>query len=302
MIGIDDSTHLLYEGESTYGHGLWPTPFLTTATLISNPDDWARIPASRRFSDAKLLFREDSFDPVTRVRRGRLYEWAKDCNRQMWHVPAHPAFPSNRDGMKEDGLFHPSLYTYRPVWAFPGARDLRRQLIVLGSTDAMTIWRVLSAETSAFGEIVLTLRARSTLGALPDLVEDAIPQEGRAEVLSQVDRVGNAEFRSSADDVAEACRAAFTVVLREWLRSIGIASEDLAGKDIGMLLQSLEQARPGKDFGVIKAVAKIVQIFHSRAKPNEKERLGIRAISEDDAQMLLQNLGFLLREIKWAKA
>lgn len=302
MIGIDESTHLLYEGDSTYGNGVWPTPILTTATIISSEGDWTRIPSCRRFSDAKLLFREDSFDPVTRVRRGRLYEWDHNCVKQTWHVPAHPACPSNRNGMREDGLFHPTLYTFQPVWTLLGDRDLSRQLIVLGSNDAMTVWRMLSAESNAFGEIVLTLRARSTLGALPEIVEDAIPQEGRAEILSLLDRVDNAAFRSGADDVAEACRAAFTVVLREWLRSIGVAASDLAGKDVGKLLQCLEQDTLITDFGLIKAVAKIVQLFHSRAKPNEKERLGTRAISEDDAQMLLQNLGFLLREIKWAKA
>lgn len=302
MIGIDESTHLLYEGDSTYGNGVWPTPILTTATLISKQDDWARVPASRHLSDAKLLFREDSFDPVTRVRRGRLYERGDGVATQTWHVPAHPACPSNRNGIRDDGLFHPTLYTYRSVWTLPNDPEFSRQLIVLGSTSAMSVWRLLSAETNAFGEIVLTLRARSTLGALPEVIEDAIPQEGRGEILGLLDRVGNAAFRSGADDVAEACRAAFTVVLREWLRSIGIAAKDLAGKDVGKLLQCLEQDTLNTEFGLIRSVARIVQIFHSRAKPNERERLGTRTISEDDAQMLLQNLGFLLREINWAKA
>ena len=115
MIGIDESTHLLYEGDSIYGYGVWPTPILTTAALVKGKEDWALVPTSRRFSDAKLLFREDAFDPVTRIRRGRLYEWKEGSNKETWHVPAHPATPNSRSGMTMDGLLHPVLYTYLQI-------------------------------------------------------------------------------------------------------------------------------------------------------------------------------------------
>lgn len=96
MIGIDTNTNLVYEGESVYGHGVWPIPILTSATLIRDEDDWSRVPKSRQLLDSMLLFREDTFDPVTRVRRGRLYERGP---KETWHVHAHPAAPNNRNGI-----------------------------------------------------------------------------------------------------------------------------------------------------------------------------------------------------------
>lgn len=71
MIGIDTNTWLVYEGVSNYGHGVWPTPVLTAATLIQAETDWDRIPRSQIVEESKLIFREDSFDPVSRIRRGR---------------------------------------------------------------------------------------------------------------------------------------------------------------------------------------------------------------------------------------
>lgn len=300
MIGIDTNTHLVYEGESVYGHGVWPVPILTSATLIQKEDDWSRIPKSRQVLDLQTLFREDTFDPVTRIRRGRLY---KRAAKETWHVPAHPVASNNRNGMQADGLFHPQLCTYMPDWMQIGHVDLNRILIVLGASGASTVWRVLSVEASAFGEQIFTLRARSTYGTLPEIIEDAIPQEGRREVLALLDRVITAAFRSSAAEISEMCRPAFTVVLREWLRAAGTPPEEVVEKDIGLLLQVLEKRHPAAtEYGSIKAVAKIVSIFHSRVKPNEQEKYGTRPISEDDAQMLLQNLGFLLREFNWAKS
>lgn len=300
MIGIDTNTNLVYEGESVYGHGVWPTPILTNATLIQKEGDWNRVPKSRQLLDSVLLFREDTFDPVTRVRRGRLYQRG---TKETWHVPAHPAAPNNRNGMQDDFLFHPLLCSFSPCWMQIKDKDLSRLLVVLGSDHASTVWRVLSVEASIFGEEIFTLRARSTYGALPELIEDAIPQEGRREVLELLDRVTTAAFRSSAAEISEMCRPAFTVVLREWLRAMGTPPEDLVAKDIGQLLQVMEKRHPAAtEYGSIKAVAKIVNVFHSRGKPNEMERYGTRPISEDDAQMLLHNLGFLLREFTWAKS
>ena len=85
MIGIDSNTWLVYEGVSNYGHGVWPTPVVSIATLITGDADWEKLPSSPHLDNAKLIFREDSFDPVTRIRRGRLYQWGDGCLQQTWY-------------------------------------------------------------------------------------------------------------------------------------------------------------------------------------------------------------------------
>lgn len=61
---------------------VWPTPVVSIATLMASEADWETLPSSPHHDNAKLIFREDSFDPVTRVRRGHLYEWRDGALQQ----------------------------------------------------------------------------------------------------------------------------------------------------------------------------------------------------------------------------
>lgn len=303
MIGIDSNTWLVYEGASTYGHAVWPAPVISFATLIESDSDWERIPAGRHLSDAKLIFREDSFDPVTRVRRGRLYEWTSGVLQDTWHIPPHPATPTDRHGMTDDGLLHRSLYTYRPAWnLLTRLENPTRFLLVLGTRTAPTVWRVISAETVASGDELLTLQARSTFGFLPELITEAVPQIALQEVEKIIESVASAAFRSSAASLIDLCRAAITVVLAKWLAATGDAPNDIDHWDVGQLLKEVERRHPAvNDYAAVKAAVKIQQVFHSRGKPNEQKRYGTRPPSDEDAQLVLQALGFVLREIGWAR-
>lgn len=52
MIGIDSNTWLVYEGVSNYGHGVWPTPVVSIATLIASEADWETQPSSPHLDNA----------------------------------------------------------------------------------------------------------------------------------------------------------------------------------------------------------------------------------------------------------
>ena len=75
LIAIDNNDQLVYQGHSHgYGYGLWPQPVLSLATLVVTESDIARLPLNSHLHSADMVFREDSFDAVTRIRRGRLYK------------------------------------------------------------------------------------------------------------------------------------------------------------------------------------------------------------------------------------
>ncbi len=64
-IGIDDNTSLFYEGSlSLYGHAIWPSPFVSVVSHIGELSARGRDRAVVHLTDAPILFREDSFDPV----------------------------------------------------------------------------------------------------------------------------------------------------------------------------------------------------------------------------------------------
>ena len=75
FLGLDDTNGLVYESVSSHpDRPVVPIPMVTQARLIAEPSDWAKLPAGYRTSLRTWLFREDSFDAVTRIRRGRLYQ------------------------------------------------------------------------------------------------------------------------------------------------------------------------------------------------------------------------------------
>jgi hypothetical protein len=46
--------------------------------------------------------------------------------------------------------------------------------------------------------------------------------------------------------------------------------------------------------------AELVGLLHSRAKPNEQVRYGARPPMEDDAELAVKAVAFLIRELGWA--
>lgn len=73
-LGICNNIGLVYEGLEAAEIPSIPTPFVTQAKLIAAEADWQDLPRGLAGDPLRWLIREDSFDPVTRTRRGRLYE------------------------------------------------------------------------------------------------------------------------------------------------------------------------------------------------------------------------------------
>jgi hypothetical protein len=73
-LGSDQQSGLVYEGLDGPILPVVPRPIVTQARLIKCEEDWNDLPTGIPHSPMFWVFREDTFDPVTRTRRGRLYE------------------------------------------------------------------------------------------------------------------------------------------------------------------------------------------------------------------------------------
>lgn len=299
MIGIDRNTGLVYEGTSVYGHGVWPTPVIAPALLIESPADWDRVPGHADVGSARLVFREDSYDPASRVRRGRLYSWQDgQAQPQNWFVQQHPALFEDTGHRNHEGRFSKSLLTYHPVSRF--AARLRKtpgMMIVMGGFDAMTVWYIVSVELIALGAELITLRSRSNLGVLPELDRSAFPYRGANIVDEALGKVADAAFRGAAASVIDLCRDAVQVVISHWLVQQG-APEPVLNKDLGALVKDLKD---GMNRQALVDAADLVRILHPRGKSNEQNRLGLRPPSDQDGELAIQALGFILREVGWTR-
>lgn len=66
-IGYDGDSGHVYEGANLPEFAVVPAPLLTQARFIETPSDLDALPHGVHRSPLTWLFREESFDPVTRL-------------------------------------------------------------------------------------------------------------------------------------------------------------------------------------------------------------------------------------------
>jgi len=304
-LGIDENTSLAYEGSSNlYGHAIWPIPFLSLATHIGPADEKAQTPPVVNLSNTPMLFREDYFDPVARVRRGRLYVRSASMNPADWKVQTHPAYSSratNSAGRKDlivnpdpQGYLTTRLVTFRSWGASEAFLAKRRNsVLILGTGNRLSAYSILDVELLFNGEELITVRTRASLGGLPDLNALLIPQTYRNVVLEQYEKAANAAFRDEPESVVDRCREAASAALIAKRVELDPSVSD-PGKDLGDLAKYFEGTHQ-----VMSNAGKILARLHSRGKSSERVDKNLPAISEGEAECALALLGQIYRELHW---
>ncbi|MBU7574873.1 MAG: hypothetical protein KAF64_16060 [Hydrogenophaga sp.] len=296
-IGFESDTGHVYEGASAPQFAVLPPPLLSQAKLITNPEDWS-APPKGLFSDPfAWVFREDSFDTVTRVRRGRLFQPQSQSQPESVLTAGHPLIENALRSVAGGGRTR-RLYTYMPCTAvlhMPNGG--LGQTLLIGQVRGSSAWRVIQAEMVRGDDVMLTLKAQSAFGVLPELALSAIPEADRAAVRSAVDRVLDSAFRETPVSIIDQCRNAMTVVLSRWLVA-DTGDSAFAGKDLAALAKAMETVNPSKQCAAW--VGQLLARLHVRGKSNEQVSRALRLPVEEDAELCLHNLGFLLRELGWA--
>jgi hypothetical protein len=266
-----------FEGSKNFMRAVSPRPYVFHAESPNKPH-------------LRMVFREDSYDPTTRIRRGRFYQ-VTDGFHLTW------------DRIKFEPYIRPAAFTLTggvggAFFQFSAQQtdELMRELIRLqgyeiciGARPVRTLWKIVDAESLADGGVLYTLRTRSAFGLLPPLLEGA---SSYAEHAYQ--GVSEAALRYDADAIVDACRNGASKILGEHCRSPGI--------DLGLLANNLREM---KELALASS-ANILARLHSRTKPSEQARQNagkrpIRVISEDDALLAIRLFGFILQDLGLSK-
>jgi hypothetical protein len=245
------------------------------------------------------LFREDAFDPVSRIRRGRFYE-AGNSQPMSWHVYPHPAMTYETRQMGPMGVLRKELHTFfgNPIVSNEVRKHGDQQmLVILGAEDSFTIWAVINIEKMATGEELVTLKARQGIGALPRLNHEAIPEAGRENVLTALDKLTEDIYRAGPESVVDRAREVATAVLSAYLRERENVNP---GLDLGKLIVKLSAAGEDERKSIVINAANIVRLFHSRGKTAVQEKLPVRPLREQDAELAVQCVGTILCDLGWA--
>lgn len=297
-LGICQTTGLVYEGLGSPETPSIPTPCVTQAKLIENESDWQELPRGISNDPIQWIFREDSFDPVTRIRRGRIYEPAPGAG-QPGHqgVTRHPYDDITRNAVGLDGRIVKSLYTY---WAGQALLNKPRQgqglMLSLGNAKASSGWRIIQTEVLANGAVMLTLKSLSSFAIIPSINLRDISAVHRPAIANAIEKVLDSAFRESPVSVVDQCRAALTVLLSRWLVQNDKESESVLKLDLGALAKKLEKH---ERYCVAKA-SEIVALLHSRGKPNVQHEQRTRPVESGDDVLALESVSLVLREFGWA--
>lgn len=283
----------VYEGNEYFLNALYPMPSLTPVVV-----DQSMQPGLGIFNNphptTPPLFREDSFDPTTRIRRGRFYI-ADSPSRRNWPAGRVNHYPYAQPVGGQPPSYDMAAYrSLQPSGLSPASM---RPLIFLGMGNYKTAWHIIWAEWLFNSEKLFTIKSANTLGTLPDLAEDRLPTERRKQILEGNEKVADATHKYMPVPIVDVCREFARVILAAWLPTVGREPEG----DLGDLIKIVPDERVG-----IKSAAGIINRLHSRGKSSAQERQAqkgrdIRDVSDEDGELSLSLVGFLLREFGWAR-
>lgn len=296
-LGIETDTGHIYEGAAAPQYVVLPRPTISLAKLIEKPEDWNSLPGDISHVPFSWVFREDSFDPVTRVRRGRIYESHTGTQPHDWPVSAHPFESDETRQVAASRQLRKRLYTYWPCQSMTARPDRGHGLLLaLGTGRGASAWRVIQVETLINQDIMVTLKAISAFGIIPEIDLAKVHSTNQQSVRQAIDRVLDSAFRETPLSVIDHCRNAAQVVLSRWMLQAG-AETAILRKDLDQICK-IAEAKPFFKFAARDA-ANVIRILHTRGKANKQETEGLRLSVEEDAEMSIHALAFILREVAW---
>ena len=300
-LGIDNNTGLIYEGAGGADIPAIPTPAVTQAKLVERMGQLAGIPAGLISDAFSWVFREDSFDPVSRTRRGRLYQPHMNSQPHSVRVSPHPYdFAGRWPGTDPEKNFQKSLFVYTQCSQMLNMPSKGMgAILALGSPQAASFWRIVQTEMLVTRAVMVTLKALSAYDILPDLQEAVVSEEFRTEAKSALEKVVDAAFRESPESVVDRCRNALTVLMSRWLVQQGHDPKVL-GWDLGEVAKAIGE----KPYSRICPAnsGRIVAQLHNRTKQNVVHEKSLRPLVEEDAEHAIQAVGLTLRDLGWAKS
>lgn len=281
---------IVYEGGSYQLWAIYPRPLIVDAEFspLECPENFYR----------DKVFMEDSFDTVTRVRRGRFYCMIDGNSPNNWTPDRVENGLYGKHVGIADGQFDCGAIG-RPA-SVSDVESARKEIVCLGSGTEKTYWRVTDVERNIFGHQVFTLRAQSLFGVLPGIMDivkdkdgnplerDAI-QKVRGTLSKLIDTYHKFQPTSTVDGARESAR----IILSKWLGPCSV------GNDLGELIKTLPEK-----YKVLSGAAFIVNRLHARTKASEQENQlkkgnNIREPIEEDARTSVELIGMILREIGW---
>lgn len=294
IIGIDSDSYLVYEGNSTWGHAVWPTPEVIPADIVEESSDDLSPTNNNDLLMIPFIFIDEGYDPSSRIRKGRIFE-KTESRPEQWHVQMHPAIPGESRQLNAKGVIAKQLVSFRQFNFHPKLKRMGvdQPLITLGSNTQFTIWSVIDIETSISGETILFLKARKTIGVLPKVNYEAIDSKFHPQIKDKLGRLTDDIYKAGPDSIVDRSREAACAIVNAYMLKQGYIEKD---KDLGQLARPLrEKAEKRIASNCVESLA----LLHSRTKHAEQQNKSLRYVTEADAEYAVQSVAIVIAELGW---
>jgi hypothetical protein len=204
-------------------------------------------------------------------------------------------------------LYPRRLFTYHPLVEPACVRPYSACQVLLGAPESR--WRILSVEKISGGELLHTLKAKSSLGTLPEIDLDKVPADARAKASQVYQELVDAAYLAGPRSVVDRARDAAQWFLAAWYAEI---NDDTSYYNLE-LQQLIDKIKNSNDklisaattlalrpelIETVTAAGQIPARLHAR-KPHEEHARNLRPVLEEDAECAIACIGLLLREFQW---
>jgi hypothetical protein len=180
-------------------------------------------------------------------------------------------------------------YIQYSAWQYFQQNNQRNIYVLLGDKNRFTRWRIVDVEVIHTGEELTTLKALTNFGLLPELLERGIPSDRLQVIKDKLQQIVDDMYGASAESTVDNCREAASAIIGAYVNQ--------PHKDLAKLIPPLENAEKR----MAANAASIINTLHPRRKTSENFRLGLRTVSEEDAQFAVSSIGLILVELGWGR-
>ena len=270
-----------YEGNDNNLRIMNPRPMVLPLVVMGNSNQEV----------GSIVFIEDYFNSAARIRRGRVYipgiqnSWYKGMISPLPPIFRAQSIANQNVNQVKAQVSYMSLNSS----VMPTGTE-----VLLGQKGSQSSWSVVLAEQDLSSGLVLTLKAKTFLGVLPDVDASALPDNNRQDILYALGAVVETASIQAPQPVVDACReAVYQMVKAAYPMSISNPADEL-GKMVLWLNKN--------DKGALGVTMELVRTLHNRGKGAVAAQYGTRPLSPEDANLAVSAVAFLLQDFGWAES
>lgn len=234
--------------------------------------------------DYELIFVEISFDPISRIKRGKFY---KAVESQPLELKSYNGDLQLLQRRNDNSLLSISLRHFTSYYPVRESFDLVKAVIYLGNIDFRTRWNILSIDASATNEEIYIIQQVHGIGIIPNVDYAKIEVSFHSEISREFTSLIS-EMNGHPESVVEHCKSLVVSILSAYLKL-----EKNQNYDIGILCEKI------KDREQVRNYSNVVRIYHSRCKPNLIRTRDYREVNRFDSDYAIYSTFQILRDLGW---